>query len=89
LTNPLIRDNLEIDNVVYARHHQMIECSDLENKVVRKLKIFQNPSPEVHIEFTDGTIFSASLNATLFVDAKCIRDEGGEPVVLAEYTPAP
>jgi hypothetical protein len=67
----------------------MIECSDLENKVVRKLKIFQSPAPEVHIEFTDGTIFSASLNVTLSIDAKCIRDDGGEPIVLAEYTSIP
>jgi len=67
----------------------MIECTDLENKVIRKLKIFQDPAPEVHIEFTDGTIFSASLNVNVSIDAKRIRDEGGEPVVVAEYIPAP
>ncbi len=66
----------------------MIECAELENKVIRSLKIFQEPTPEIHIEFADGTIFSASLNATLSVDAKCIRDEGGEPIVLTQYTPA-
>ena len=55
----------------------MIECTDLENKIIRKLKIFQDPTPEVHIEFTDSTIFSASLNVNVSVDAKRIRDEGG------------
>jgi len=38
---------------------------------------------------TDGTIFSASLNVNVSIDAKRIRDEGGEPVVVAEYIPAP
>lgn len=65
----------------------MTECAGLENKVIRKLKIFDNPgtSPEVLIEFTDGTMFSACLKSAVSVEAKCYRDEGGEPVLIADY----
>jgi hypothetical protein len=68
----------------------MVECTDLENKVVRRLKIFDEPGtdPEVVIEFTDGTVFSACLRLATAVEAKCYRDEGGEPLVLADYIPS-
>ncbi len=42
--------------------------------------------PEVHIEFTDDTTFSACLNALLSIEAKCIQDFDGEPQVLKDYT---
>jgi hypothetical protein len=68
----------------------MFECTGLENKVVRKVKIFDEPgtSPEVVIEFTDGTVFSACLRSAISVEAKCYRDEGGEPLILADYSPS-
>jgi hypothetical protein len=68
----------------------MFECTGLENKVVRRVKIFDEPgtSPEVVIEFTDGSIFSACLRSAISVEAKCYRDDGGEPLVLADYTPS-
>jgi hypothetical protein len=68
----------------------MVECKDLEGKTVRRLKIFDEPGtdPEVVIEFTDGTIFSACLKVATSVEAKSYRDEGGEPLVLADYNPS-
>jgi hypothetical protein len=68
----------------------MVECTGLENKVIRRVRIFDEPgtSPEVVIEFTDGSVFSACLRSATSVEAKCYRDEGGEPLVLADYTPS-
>lgn len=65
------------------------ECKEVENKVVKTMKIFDAASagPEVLIEFTDGTIFSASLKPAVTVEAKCYRDEGGTPTILADLTP--
>jgi hypothetical protein len=65
----------------------MIQCNELAGKTVRQLTLYEDAScgPEVHIEFTDGTIFSANLKTSL--EAKCLRDEGGEPTVLHDYTP--
>ena len=47
----------------------MVECTDLEGKTVRRLKIFDEPGtdPEVVIEFTDGTVFSACLRVATAV----------------------
>lgn len=69
----------------------MIECKELNNKVVRRFEIYEDGAygPEVLIEFTDGTLFSACLKSQLSIEAKVTRDEGGEPYVLRDYsTPA-
>jgi len=65
----------------------MIECKELTSKVVRSLTVYEDGTygPEVHIEFTDGTAFSACLKST--IEAKYTRDEGGEPRVLRDYSP--
>jgi hypothetical protein len=44
----------------------MIHCKELSDKVVRLLTIYEDGTygPEVHIEFTDGTTFSACLKPT-------------------------
>jgi len=64
----------------------MIECKEFDNKVVRRLTLYEDGTygPEVHIEFTDGTAFSACLKST--IEAKYLRDEGGEPRVLRDFT---
>ncbi len=68
----------------------MIECPELAGKVVRTLTLYEDDSdgPEVCIEFTDGVVFSASLNVAATLEARCTRDEGGQPLVLKDYTPA-
>lgn len=66
----------------------MVECKELAGKVVRSLTLFEDDSygPEVSIDFTDGTNFSACLGARFTLEAKCTRDEGGQPVVLKDYS---
>jgi len=66
----------------------MIECNELTNKVIRLLRIFEDGSygPEVHIEFTDGTMFSACLRNHPSIEAKYLRDDGGEPCILRDYS---
>ena len=68
----------------------MIECKELAGCVVRRLTLYEDRSygPEVHIEFTDGSVFSACLVTKTLLEAKHIRDEGGEPIVLHDYTGA-
>jgi hypothetical protein len=66
----------------------MIPCNELSGKVVRLITIYEDSlhGPEVYIEFTDGTIFSACLKANISIEAKHIRDEGGEPQILHDYS---
>jgi len=66
----------------------MTECKELSSKVVRTLTVYEDGTygPEVHIEFTDGTCFSACLKNNITIEAKYMRDEGGQPVVLRDYS---
>jgi hypothetical protein len=66
----------------------MVECKELAGKVVRSLMLFEDGSdgPEVSIDFTDGTNFTACLAARFTLEAKRTRDEGGQPIVLNDYT---
>lgn len=66
----------------------MLECKELTGKVVRSLTLFEDGSygPEISIDFTDGTNFSACLGTQFTLEAKCTRDEGGQPVVLKDYS---
>ncbi|SNS41325.1 hypothetical protein SAMN05421770_101867 [Granulicella rosea] len=69
----------------------MIECKELTNKVVRRFELYEDGAygPEIFVEFTDGTTFSACLRSQLSIEAKFMSDEGGEPCVLRDYsTPA-
>ena len=66
----------------------MIECKELAGKVIRVCHIYQdgNDGPEVHIEFSDDTTFSACLKPSVSIEAKYIHDQGGEPQILKDYT---
>jgi hypothetical protein len=66
----------------------MIQCKELSNKVVRLVTIYEDGTygPEVHIEFTDGTTFSACLKTNISIEAKYIHDQGGEPSILRDYS---
>ena len=63
---------------------KVIQCGELAGKVVRDCSIYEDGSdgPEVLIEFTDDTTFSVSLKTIVAVEAKCIRDDGGQPQVI-------
>jgi hypothetical protein len=69
----------------------MIECKDLAGKVIHRCTLYEdgNYGPEVHLELTDGTTFSACLTTKTSIEAKHIRDDGGEPQVLKDYTAPP
>ena len=66
----------------------MIQCSKLAGQVIRDCTIYDDGSdgPEVVIEFTDDTLFSVCLKTSVSIDAKAIRDEGGQPQVLETFT---
>jgi hypothetical protein len=76
------------DCYVLVKRIAMIHCNELSNKVVRLLTIYEDGAygPEVHIEFTDGTTFSACLKTNVSIEAKYIHDQGGEPSILRDYT---
>ncbi len=61
----------------------MIQCSELAGKVIRDCTIYDDggDGPEVVIEFTDDTTFSVCLKTSVTVEAKSIRDEGGQPQI--------
>ena len=65
----------------------MIQCTELAGKVIRECTIYEDGSnsPEVLIEFTDDTTFSVCLKTSVSVEAKSIRDEGGEPQILKVF----
>jgi hypothetical protein len=66
----------------------MTECKELAGKVIHRFTIFEdgNYGPDIQIEFTDGTSFSACLKTDISIEAKHLRNEGGQPQVLKDYT---
>ena len=66
---------------------EIIECTELANRTVQNLKILDDPKygREVHIEFTDGTMFTVTLQVQTAVEAKHYRETGGELEVLQEH----
>ena len=69
---------------------EIIECTELANRTVQNLKILDDPKygREIHIEFTDGTMFTVTLQVQTTVEAKHYRETGGEMEVLREYRDA-
>jgi hypothetical protein len=65
----------------------IMECPELVNRTVQSLKILDDPryGREVHIEFTDGTMFTVTLQVETTVEAKHYRETGGELEVLQEH----
>jgi hypothetical protein len=66
----------------------MIECKELAGKVVRLFTIFEDGhyGPDIQIEFTDGTRFSACLKAAVSIEASYSQDRGGQPQLLRDYS---
>jgi hypothetical protein len=52
-----------------TRKRSMIECKELAGKVIRICRIDKDGSngPEIHIEFTDQTIFSVYLKTDISI----------------------
>jgi hypothetical protein len=57
----------------------MIECKELAGKVVRACRIDKDGrnGPEIHIEFTDQTIFSVCLKTDVSIETKSIDGSPG------------
>ena len=66
----------------------MIECKELAGKVIRVFTIFEDGhyGPDIQIEFTDGTRFSACLKPTVSIEAAYSQDQGGQPNILRDYS---
>lgn len=66
----------------------MTECPELAGKVIKLLTVYEDAcdGPQVVIEFTDGSVFSASLVTKSYIEAKHSRDDGGRPIVLKDYS---
>jgi len=66
----------------------MVTCLETVGKTVASFTIYDEEAhdPEICVEFTDGTVFSARLKTSSIVEAKLTRDDGGRPKVLMDYT---
>lgn len=66
----------------------MVECQEFIGKVVSSFKLYEDSieGPEICIEFTDGTVFSSCLKITSAMEAKVMRNEGGHPRLLKDYS---
>jgi hypothetical protein len=64
----------------------MIECKEIEGKVVRQATIYEDGDcgPEINFVFADGSNFNVCLKRV--IEAKLTLDEGGEPRVLRDYS---
>lgn len=62
----------------------MVECKEFVGKVISSFKLYEDTidSPEIWIEFTDGTVFSSCLKTSTALKAKVTRNEGGHPRLL-------
>lgn len=63
----------------------MIECKELEGKVIKRATLYQggDSGHEANFEFTDGTEFNLCM--TSGIEAKLTAGEGGEPRVIRNY----
>jgi hypothetical protein len=61
------------------RKRSMIECKELAGKVVRICRIDKDGrnGPEIHIEFTDQTVFSVCLKTDISIETKSPDDRSG------------
>lgn len=69
----------------------MVICEEFAGKTIEKFAIYEDgiDGPEISIEFTDGTVFTACLKTATALEAKLTRNDGGHPRVLKDYsTPA-
>lgn len=63
----------------------MIECVEVVGKTVRRLRLSScgSGSQELHLEFTDGTSFSSTVEPTSTRRSRLIREsDQGEHILL-------
>ena len=64
----------------------MIRCEDFVGKVIQSFSLYENGpcGPEIQIEFTDGTAFNSCLKTVVTIEARLLRNAGGQTGVLKE-----
>ena len=64
----------------------MIECRELAGKVVQRCTVDKDAKdgPEIHIEFTDGSIFCVCLKSNVSIEIKRPSGPTGMKLVGAE-----
>ena len=69
----------------------MVECQEFVGKIVSSFKLYEDSidGPEICIEFTDGTVFSSCLKIASALEAKVMRNDGGHPRLLKDYSTSP
>jgi hypothetical protein len=69
----------------------MVECKEFVGKIVSSFRLYEDSidGPEISIEFTDGTVFSSCLKTSTALEAKMMRNEGGHPRILKDYSTSP
>ena len=68
----------------------MIECKELAGKVIRICRIDKDGGngPEIHIEFTDQTIFSVCFNTDISIRLESV-DERTRPRLVEDVDNPP
>ena len=68
----------------------MTKCDELVGKTVRSCSLYEDGryGPEVLIEFTDGTVFNASVKTTPKLEAKLLQKTGDEAELLQDFVSA-
>ncbi len=69
----------------------MAACQEFVGKTISSFTIYEDTidGPEICIEFTDGTVFSSCLKVSTALEAKTMRNEGGHPRLLKDYSTSP
>lgn len=64
-----------------------IECHEIAGKTIQTLTIYNDPHAEreVHLEFTDGTMFSIEMEMLCSIKARHYRGAGGEIETLSSH----
>jgi hypothetical protein len=66
---------------------QMIECTEVAGKTVSRLRLVssESGSHEVHLEFTDATAFSLTVEPAMIRKAQLIFQSEGATETLRSY----
>ncbi len=69
----------------------MVVCHEFIGKIISSFTIYEDSidGPEICIEFSDGTVFSSCLKTSTALEAKVMRNEGGHPRLLKDYSTLP
>ncbi len=69
----------------------MVVCQEFIGKTISSFTIYEDSidGPEICIEFSDGIVFSSCLKTSTALEAKVMRNEGGHPRLLKDYSMPP